>query len=430
MLTGEQAVSAALAERDSAERRGSSPTLPASGARVASRLAAGITARRTEWLWPGWLPVGAFVLLNGRQGDGKGTIASSLIGALTTGSPLPDGHRAEPATCAVLSLEDDVERTVVPRLLAAGADLARVHILDGVDAIDEDGLPFRRPWKMPTDLAALEEFIRESSVRLLVLDPVAYMIGGADGNAYSEVGAILTALRRVAEVTGCTIIGVRHLRKSSASDARDAGIGSVAWTAVARVEFIVGRDPQDESGRLRVLAQSKNNLSEEAGSIAYTIDPDEEFDVGVIRWAGTSNVAARHLTAENDGPDALADRIEARELLRVLLAGGPVPAKSIIANARDAGIGERTLRKAKNDLKVKSEKAGLDGGWTWALPQGCTEDDPPAPTVAALQRCSLQDQQDFLSSFPASSPEGCNTASTKGTVQPSTATPSDVGHRS
>ena len=189
--------------------------------------------------------------------------------------------------------------------------------------------------------------------------------------------------------------------------------------AVARVEFIVGRDPQDETGRLRVLAQSKNNLAPEAESLAYTIDPDEEFDVGIIRWAGTSNVAARHLTAENDGPDALADRIEARELLRVLLAGGPASAKSIITSAREAGIGERTLRKAKNDLKVKSEKSGLDGGWTWALPEGCTEDDRPTHPLAALQPCSLQGQQDFLSTSSTSDPEGCNTASTKGDVQPS-----------
>jgi hypothetical protein len=81
----------------------------------------------------------------------------------------------------------------------------------------------------------------------------------------------------------------------------------------------------------------------------------------------------------------MTERIEARELLRVVLADGPLSAKSIIAEARDAGIGERTLRKAKNDIGVKSEKAGFGGGWVWGLPEGCIEDDTLNRTVAALQ---------------------------------------------
>lgn len=392
---------------------------PLTRARIAYRSAGDIVPKRTEWLWPGWFPFHAFVLLNGRQGDGKGTIGASLIGRFTTGSPLPDGHRPEPVNCAVLSLEDDTERTVVPRLKAAGADLNRVFILDGIDDLDDEGFQIRRPWRMPIDLAALREFIIAHAIAFLVLDPVAYMIGGADGNAYSEVGAILTALRQVAEDTGCTILGVRHIRKSGASDARDAGIGSVAWTAVARVEFIVGRDPQDESGQLRVLAQSKNNLAPEAPSVAYTIREDEEFEVGVIVWGGTSSVGARALAADQGGPDEMSDRIEARELLNVLLADGPVTAKQVIGSARDAGIGERTLRKAKNDLKVKSEKAGLDGGWVWRLPEGCNEDGTPSLAVAALQPCSLPQQAGLSLESDLGTPEGCNPASPKEGVQPS-----------
>lgn len=384
---------------------------------MAFRSVADVTMRRTEWLWPGHLPAGAFVLLNGRQGDGKGTIGADWMARLTTGSPMPGGYKGEPINCAVLSLEDDTERTVVPRLMAAGCDLSRVTILDGIDDTDLDGNPLRRPWRMPGDLAALADLIVDREIRFLILDPVAYMIGGADGNAYSEVGSILTALSDVAGRTGCTILGVRHLRKSSSSDARDAGIGSVAWTAVARAEFIVGRDPQDESGRLRVLAQSKNNLAPEVPSQTYVIDQDDELEVGVVRWMGSSTLSARHLTAESDGPEAQSDRVEARELLRVLLAGGPVDAKTILRQANEAGIGERTLRKAKFDLKVKSEKAGLGGGWVWKMTEGCTEDDPPTHPLAALQPCSLQQEQDFYPPTTTREPEGCNPARVRGPVQ-------------
>jgi putative DNA primase/helicase len=298
---------------------------------------------------------------------------------------------------------------VAPRLKAHGADLDRVKILDGIDTVDEDGRPIRRPWRMPTDLKALEAFIADQKIRLLVLDPVAYMIGGTDGNAYSEVGAVLTALRQVAENTDCCILGVRHLRKAASADARDAGIGSVAWTAVARVDLIVARDPQDETNRRRVLAQSKNNLAPLAQSLAYSIVTDAEFDVARTEWTGTCTLEARHLTAEND-PDAMSDRMEARELLRVLLADGPAPAKDIMTEARTQGISERTLRKAKADLSVKSEKSGMAGSWVWRLPEGCTQDDRSPYGVAAMQPCSVEPLPGTSPDEPAPRPQGGNTA--------------------
>ena len=122
---------------------------------MAHRSASDISIRKTEWLWPGHLPRGQFVLLNGRQGDGKGTMGASWMAALSAGSPLPNGYRRDPVNCAVLSLEDTVDSTVVPRLMAAGANLGRVEVLDGVDDVDGDGNYLRRPWRMPEDLPAL-----------------------------------------------------------------------------------------------------------------------------------------------------------------------------------------------------------------------------------------------------------------------------------
>ena len=65
---------------------------------MAFRSAADVTMRRTEWLWPGYLPAGAFTLLNGRQGDGKGTIGADWMARFTTGSPMPDGYRGSRST--------------------------------------------------------------------------------------------------------------------------------------------------------------------------------------------------------------------------------------------------------------------------------------------------------------------------------------------
>jgi len=39
----------------------------------------------------------------------------------------------------MLSAEDDADDTIVPRLIAAGADLERIHFLEAVRHFDSDG---------------------------------------------------------------------------------------------------------------------------------------------------------------------------------------------------------------------------------------------------------------------------------------------------
>ncbi len=48
-------------------------------------------------------------------------------------------------------------------------------------------------------------------------------------------------------------------------------------------------------------------------------------------------------------------------------------AKQVKKNAREADISERTLKRAKQELRVKSEKES-DGSWTWSLPARVTEE--------------------------------------------------------
>jgi hypothetical protein len=43
-------------------------------------------------------------------------------------------------------------------------------------------------------------------------------------------------------------------------------------------------------------------------------------------------------------------------------------AKDVFADARGAAVAERTLRAAQHMGVVKS-KTGMDGGWTWKLPE-------------------------------------------------------------
>ena len=44
------------------------------------------------------------------------------------------------------------------------------------------------------------------------------------------------------------------------------------------------------------------------------------------------------------------------------------PQKEVSRDAKEAGIANRTLWRAKDALQVRSEKSGLKTGWTWCLP--------------------------------------------------------------
>jgi hypothetical protein len=85
------------------------------------------------WLWRGWLARGKMHILGGAPGTGKTTIGLSLAAIVTQGGVWPDGSRCPaPGQVVIWSGEDDPADTLVPRLMAAGADMAHVHFVDNV----------------------------------------------------------------------------------------------------------------------------------------------------------------------------------------------------------------------------------------------------------------------------------------------------------
>src|ERR687894_1114730 len=78
---------------------------------------------------------------------------------------------------------------------------------------------------------------------------------------------------------------------------------------------------------------------------------------------------------------------EAKEFLTSELARTPVTAKAIKKGARETDISERTLRRAKQILGVRSQKKS-DGSWTWSLPNKEAEASQ-APTSGKLGHLGL-----------------------------------------
>jgi hypothetical protein len=83
--------------------------------------------------------------------------------------------------------------------------------------------------------------------------------------------------------------------------------------------------------------------------------------------AGHSELSASQILEATRDEEEKSALSEAKEFLQYELRDGPVAVQQVKKNARDSDMAERTLKRAKADLRVMSTKQG-DGSWVWSLP--------------------------------------------------------------
>jgi predicted ATP-dependent serine protease len=95
--------------------------------RIAFKRGSDVTMQKVDWLWRGWLARGKLHVLGGQKGAGKSTIAFDLLAQMTCGGKFPDGSAAPLVDVLVWSGEDDIQDTILPRMVVAGADRDRIY---------------------------------------------------------------------------------------------------------------------------------------------------------------------------------------------------------------------------------------------------------------------------------------------------------------
>jgi len=327
-----------------------------------------IVPKPIRWLWPGWIARGKLTLLAGAGGSGKTTLAMGLIGTITSGGRWPDGERCqEPGNALIWSSEDDPADTLVPRLMAAGADLARVHIIQGrINALGE-----REPFDPASDFDLLREAVESiGGASLLLLDPVVNVVKG-DMHRANEVRRSLQAVVDFAEQQWCAVLGISHFSKGSGgASPADRVIGSQAFGALARAVLVAAKQ---EDSDVRVLARAKSNISDDQGGVGYLVETctvGDGLETTRVLWGDRIEGSAREILADvestGDG-DGRSEIDEACDFLRDLLANGPVSTKQVKADADGAGHAWATVRRAQKALGVVARKQGMGGGWAWQL---------------------------------------------------------------
>jgi putative DNA primase/helicase len=340
------------------------PTISAEIIRVSS-----VQAQPIKWLWPSRMALGKVTMVAGNPGLGKSQFTTYLAAQVSSGGNWAAKEGKCPhGSVLMLSAEDDVADTIRPRLEVAGANIHRVLVLTAIKEATAT-----RGFNLARDLQQLEKALTDiGDVKLIIIDPITAYLGATDSHKTADVRALLAPVSDLAARHGVAIVAISHLNKGGGSEAMGRITGSVAFVAAARGAYLIQKDPEDSTRRL--FLPIKNNLGVDDAGLAFRI-VERETDGGIrapaIEWEdGRVTMSADEALASasaNEGEEGNA-LCEAVEFLEKILAGGPVPQKTINADARGNGISDRTLKRAKSKLRVLARKTGMDGGWTWELP--------------------------------------------------------------
>lgn len=319
------------------------------------------------WLWKHWVAKGKLHVLAGMPGQGKTTIAMALAAAVTSGGALPDGTSCPVGNVVIWSGEDDPADGLLPKLMAAGADVSRIYFVDCM-RVGGETVPFDPAEHMPH---LVEQIQRIGQVSLLIVDPVVSAVAG-DSHKNTEVRRALQPLVDLGAQTGAAVLGISHFSKGGqGQDPAQRVVGSVAFTAVARVVLLAAKTTGQDGEDSRVLARGKSNIGPDKGGFEYHLQQSEVLpgiEASCVGWGRALEGSARELLAEpDDGEDNAVEGAES--FLREILGQDTVPAKQVIAEARDAGLSMASLRRAADRIGVRKKKSGMNGGWYWALPQ-------------------------------------------------------------
>jgi hypothetical protein len=321
------------------------------------------------WLWKGRLPLGKFVLLQGDPGLGKSLVSTDIAARVSTGRAMPDEPPDtvhEPRDVVLLVNEDDLPSTIRPRLDVAGADLQRIHVVEG-EYDDDNNL-------MPLNLGQytqLRSALQTTDAAVLIIDPLfGHLPSGVGISREEEIRHLLAPLVSLVTELGVVLIGIRHLNQAVELPSQYRGLGAGAWTAQARSELSVMVDPTSDVGKKRfVLGRSKGNLGIEPPVLSYTLEAETDDGAPRVVWGDEpasqswEEMVRQAATAKKG--DSAVGKAEAA-VLRVISNAGVdgITWADAMEQLEQLGHSEHTARRARAALapEVVSRKVRGDDG--------------------------------------------------------------------
>lgn len=350
---------------------------------------------RINWLWENKIPLGKITLFAGNPDNGKSMASTSVAAICTRGDAYP-GSRCSEAPSDVLMMlgEDDLDDTAVPRLMAAGADMKRIHFLEAARPAQMEN----REVRLDMDIPAVAELLEKNSkIRLIIIDPISNYLGEVSMVAEQEVRSILIPLKRLAEKYNVAVVLVMHLNKKADLDAISRVGGAMAFIGVARCSWLFARNPvekiegeekplesdpklPDTFSMLRIknnlVSASRSGLSYSIGLASVPVPNEPDMTVPFVQWGevidgtaddalGSRRAAPEH-APRREGPGRPNDKIQVAItwLENALQDGLPHPIKILREDARgEAATTPDTLDRAWKAIGGKAKK--VKGVWCW-----------------------------------------------------------------
>jgi putative DNA primase/helicase len=287
-----------------------------------------MAGRAVEWLWPGWLPLGKLTLLAGAGDVGKSTLLADLAARVSRGGLMPDGFQGGGGNVIFISARDDAADTVRPRLEAAGANLGRIINMSHIRNDAED-----RPLQLGADFAHVEAMIARRDYRLVIIDPVT---------AFPSARQAAQALQNLGKIAAS--------HRFAVLSTVEAGLRGLVSPAVG-LEAV----PDSLEDGTRLLTVTRSNLAAKPAPLPFRLEPIGA--VCKVAWLRTRSEAKSKLQM-------------AKDLLRVLLAKGPMRARDCRKIAAEGDLSPTTLGRAAHELDVIVKHGAEEGRhcFTWALP--------------------------------------------------------------
>ena len=309
-------------------------------------------------------------LLAGAPGTAKTTIALNWAAAISSGGTFPDGSLARQGNVLIWSSEDDPRDTLIPRLIAAGANLNHVHIVESVNHTRTGKRTFDPSKDFPLLKAAVNQI---GNVSFMVIDSVADAVAG-DAGKNNQVRRALSPVKDFAEEMGIAVLGITHFNKGTSGRAISRIIDSVAFVGLPRVVMIAFK----KKGNGSLIMRAKSNIGPDNGGYEFCtyVESLIGYD-GIIAnrvgWKGyIEGSADEHLReAESDSVEPESERDRAEQFLLDELSDGLRKESALISDkAKSIGISSNALFRAREALGIRSKRIGK----VWFLYPPVTDD--------------------------------------------------------
>lgn len=209
----------------------------------------------------------------------------------------------------------------------------------------------------------IEKAIRQNSVRLMIMDPIqAYLGANVDMNRANEIRPLFRHLSTIAERTGCAIVLIGHLNKSSGSQSDYRSLGSIDIAAAVRSILFVEKVEKEKEQDIRVVYQQKDSLAKKENPVAFSLGEEG------LKWLGEYDISIEDLLMGKAGTKKETKLEKAQKLILELLTKRKVMClEELEAELLAYGISSRTGRDARKQLENRLSYDWCQGRKTVAL---------------------------------------------------------------